>query len=231
MTNNMPHPKKIKIIGLTGPSGAGKGTISKLFKPYGIYSIDTDTVYHQLLVPPSPCLDELVQHFGKSILTSRGELDRRALADRVFASGNDGELKMLNHITHKYVLDRTRAMCSEFDAVNCPAVIVDAPLLFESGFDRECDFTISVLACKDTRRARIMIRDGITEDSANARLASQKPDDFYIERSDEIIYNDNNNGNGDGNDNGNNSNSNGKSIADLAKEVHALLLKREVISQ
>ena len=147
-------------IGLTGPSGAGKGVIASLLAAYGVPSIDTDKVYHSLLIPPSACLDELVGRFGSEILHPDGTLDRKALAALVFAEGHEQDLADLNTITHRHILDEVRVRLRRFDAEGIPAVLVDAPQLFESGFDAECGFILSVLAPYEVRLARIMARDG-----------------------------------------------------------------------
>ena len=177
-------------VGLTGPSGAGKGTVAALFARYGIPSIDTDAVYHALLVPPSPCLDELAARCGSSSLTSEGRLDRKALAALVFATGHEAELADLNRIAHRHVLDETRRRLVDHEAQGAPAVLVDAPQLFESGFDAECDRILVVLAPWETRLARIMERDGITREQALARLNAAHPDDFFRARADLILVND-----------------------------------------
>lgn len=176
-------------IGLTGPSGAGKGLVASLCAGYGIPSIDTDAVYHQLLIPPSACLDELTARFGSGILCPDGTLNRKALAHRVFSAGNESDHEDLNRITHRYVLDRVRVMLRDFSSGACPAVLVDAPLLFESGFDRDCDRVLAVLAEPDIRLSRIMARDSLTREQARERLRAQKPDSFYIQRADAVIYN------------------------------------------
>ena len=178
------------IVGLTGPSGAGKGTVAAVFEKFGIPSIDTDRVYHDLLVPPSPCLDALVARFGEHILNPDGILDRAALAAWVFAEGRENELLDLNAITHTFVLDAVRVICAELAQKGCPAVLVDAPLLFESGFDAECDRTLAVLADPDVRLCRIMARDHISLPVAKARLNAQKADAFYSERVDHVLRND-----------------------------------------
>ena len=177
------------IIGLTGPSGAGKGTVAKLFEGFGIPSVDTDRVYHDLLIPPSPCLDALVERFGQKILAADGCLDRKALAAWVFAEDRGQELLDLNTISHKFVLDATRDICAELSRKGCPAVLVDAPLLFESGFDAECDQILAVLADPDVRLCRIMARDNISFPVARARMNAQKADAFYVERADHVLYN------------------------------------------
>ena len=177
-------------IGLTGPSGAGKGTVADLFARRGIPSIDTDGVYHALLVPPSPCLDELAARFGRGILTPAGELDRKALAALVFAPGHEADLADLNRIAHRHILDETRRRLAEYEARGMAAVLVDAPQLFESGFDRECHRILAVLAPYETRLARVMGRDGISREQAAARLNAALSDDFFRERAHAVIVND-----------------------------------------
>ena len=176
-------------VGLTGPSGAGKGVIASLLAGYGVPSIDTDKVYHSLLVPPSACLDELAGRFGSGILGPDGTLDRKALAALVFAEGHERDLADLNAITHRYILDEVRATLRRYEAEGAPAVLVDAPQLFESGFDAECGFILSVLAPYEVRLARVMARDGLDEARARARLAASHEDEFFAERSDAVILN------------------------------------------
>ena len=177
-------------IGLTGPSGAGKGTVASLFAAHGVPSIDTDKVYHDLLIPPSACLDELSARFGTGILTPDGMLNRGALAAIVFAEGHGTDLADLNTITHRHILAKTREMLAAYAAQGVPAVLVDAPQLFESGFDAECGFILSVLAPYELRLARIMARDGLDESRAKARLDASHTDDFFRERSDAVMIND-----------------------------------------
>ena len=176
-------------VGLTGPSGAGKGTVASLFTRYGIPSIDTDAVYHALLIPPSSCLEELADRFGGSILHPDGTLNRRTLAALVFAEGHGDDLAALNAITHRHILAEVRVRLSELEEIGTPAVLVDAPQLFESGFDAECDFVLSVLAPYDLRLARIMERDRLDEARAKARLNASHTDSFFAERSHAVIVN------------------------------------------
>ena len=178
------------IIGLTGPSGAGKGLISSLFARYGVPSLDTDVIYHELTTPPSACLNELVVAFGTTILTPDGGLDRRVLSELVFASGHEDHLQRLNAIAHRHVLDEVRRRLNGHREAGVAAVLVDAPQLFESGFDRECDKVLSVLASRELRLARIMERDGLDRIHAEARLNAAKPDEFFVRHSDAVITND-----------------------------------------
>lgn len=177
------------VIGLTGPSGSGKGKIAEILSEYGVEHIDADSVYHNILIPPSPCLDELVENFGYKILNAGGQLDRRALASIVFGDENKQKIEKLNSITHKYVCARIRQIIRYFDNISCKACVIDAPLLLESGLGSDCDFVISVLADSKLRAQRIAVRDNISLEDANLRISSQKPDNFYVEGSDMVVYN------------------------------------------
>lgn len=198
-------------IGLTGPSGAGKGTVASLFAQFGVPSIDTDAVYHELLVPPSSCLDELVEQFGSSILKDDGTLNRPVLASMVFAPGHEEDLRNLNRISHRHVLNETRRQLEIYRTKGKPAVLVDAPQLFESGFDAECDFIVAILAPREARMARVMARDGLDEARAIARMDAQKSDDFFREHADAVLVN-------------------GSEIGALEADVRDLLRRWEVLS-
>ena len=178
------------IIGLCGGSGAGKGIVAKKFALYGIPSIDADAVYRDISVAGSPLLEELKLAFGKSIITSEGELDRRALASLVFSeAGRIERLPILNRITHKAVIEETERRISDLAEKGLSAVIFDAPQLFESGFNARCDKIISVIADKEIRLSRIMNRDSITRERALSRIESQLSDEFFCKNSDFIIVN------------------------------------------
>ena len=169
----------MKIIGLCGTSGSGKGYVSMLFTKHGIPSIDTDRVYRETTTKKgSECLCELVSEFGNSILTENGELYRPALAKIVFSDRE--KLKRLNEITHKHIKKDTEALLNAYKAEGAPAVIIDAPVLFESGFDKMCDFTVCVTSPTERKIDRIMTRDQITRPEAEARLASQKTDSELV---------------------------------------------------
>lgn len=181
----------MKVLGLTGPSGSGKGFLKKTFEKHRIAYLDTDAVYHGLVDKPSLCTEELEEAFGSFILCSDGSLNRKKLAAFVF-SGDEKEkerLAVLNEITHRHVLRAARTWLSEKQAKGYKAAAIDAPLLYESSFDKECDFVIVVLASASLRLSRIMARDGLNEQQAKARMHAQPSDDFYKARADYIIYN------------------------------------------
>ena len=180
----------MKVIGLCGGSGSGKGAVSSLFGTYGIPAIDTDAVYHDITSHPSDCLDALSREFGPRVVKDGG-LDRAALREIVFFSpDSEGKLERLNAITHKYIIAETEKIISAYEKRSVPGVIIDAPLLFESGLDKRCDTVIAVVANREVRLARIMLRDGITLESARARIDAQLSDVRLAEMADLVIRND-----------------------------------------
>ena len=181
----------MKVVGLCGGSGSGKGVVAGLLSEYGFAHIDTDKIYHDLTDNPSPCLDELTFAFGKGIINEKGGLDRTSLAEIVFNSPSKDELrKRLNRIAHRHVLDSVRELLPRLKEKGFAAALVDAPLLFESGFDKECDLILAVCAPYDVRIKRICERDGITPDAAKRRIASQLSDEFLLSRADFCLTND-----------------------------------------
>ena len=176
------------VIGLCGGSGSGKGTVASMLSDAGFLHIDADAVYHGLTSGDSPCLREISDTFGASVISADGALDRRALASIVFADDAGDKLALLNSISHRYVLREIRKKIAENENA-CPAVIVDAPLLFESRFNVECDLIVSVIAPRDIRIKRITERDGLTVSEAERRIDSQLDDEFLIAHSDIIINN------------------------------------------
>ena len=150
-----------------------------LFEKYEIPAIDTDRLYRETTAKKgSACLDELVSEFGDSIIDENGELYRKALAEIVFGDGE--KLKKLNEITHKHIKKDTLALVEKYRSEGMRAVIIDAPVLFESGFDKLCDFTVCVTSPLEKKIERILTRDQITREQAWARLASQKSDSELI---------------------------------------------------
>lgn len=175
------------VIGLTGPTGSGKGTVAAHFAAFGLPVINADEVYHELLVPPSACLDELTARFGPSIITPDGTLDRRALAGIVFAS--EEALTALNAIAHKHVMQEIRRRLKCLRAQDTVAAVLDAPQLFEAGAERDCNVVVSVLADPALRLERILRRDGIDAQAARARMQAQRTDEFFRAHSDYVIEN------------------------------------------
>ena len=184
-------PKKTNkpvVLGLTGPTGSGKTVLTDALCAHGAAVVDADAVARLVVEKGAPCLAALVERFGADILEADGSLNRRALAKKAFAS--DEETAALTAITHPFILSRMRdEMRAAADRL-VPLIVLDAPLLFESNLDAECDKTLAVLASVDARRARICARDGLSAEEAAARMARQPQDDFYTSRADRVLQND-----------------------------------------
>jgi dephospho-CoA kinase len=181
----------VKIIGLTGQSGAGKSLLASLFLENGIPVVDADAVYHELLVPPSSCLDELRAEFTDAVIKADGTLNRPALAAIVFEASEAGRARLsrLNEITHRYVSEHTLTLLDGYADEGYTAAVIDAPLLIEAGLHQKCDRVIAVLADREVRIERLMARDGLDRERITARLDAQPDVSFYIEHADVLQYN------------------------------------------
>ena len=159
------------VIGLCGRSGAGKGMVSLAFSRLGVPSVDTDAVYREMTSSDGECMTALRAAFGDGIVAPDGSLDRRALAAVVFKSRR--KLKLLNRITHPLILAETERRVGNYRG-EADYVIVDAPVLFESGYNKKCDCIVAVDAPDEILIKRITERDGIDAEAAKRRLHSQK---------------------------------------------------------
>lgn len=177
----------MKVVGLCGQSGSGKGSVCSFFAELNVFSIDTDKVYHDIISVNSDCTRELVEFFGTGIFRNPG-INRAELRKVAFSSAES--LKALNEITHKHILNTVRGKVEQLKLDNTvEGIIIDAPLLFESGFDKECDLTVAVVADSETKIERITTRDCITREHAVARLSSQIADTELVAKSDFVIEN------------------------------------------
>ena len=168
----------MKVIGITGPTGAGKTTALRALTGLGGLIIDTDAVYHDLTETSAPMREELCARFGP---VYDGEtLDRKKLGAVVFQ--DEAALADLNAITHKYVVAETRRRIQQARDEGRPAVAVDAIALFESGLDAVCDVLLAVTAPEDLRVKRIMAREGISEEYARLRVSAQHTGDWFSQR-------------------------------------------------
>ncbi len=171
------------IIGLTGPTGSGKSSFSDLARKKRISVIDCDKVSREVTVGGSECLLKLAEAFGEDIIKD-GELDRKLLASRAFSA--EDKKALLEEIIFPFILDK---VLKEIEASQFDTVLLDAPTLFESGINELCGSVVAVLSNEEIRKKRIIERDSLTEEQASVRMSAGKPDSFYLDRADYIIYN------------------------------------------
>lgn len=180
----MPINKKVKVIGLTGMSGAGKSTACRIFENSGFDNINCDLICREIVEKGKPCLKEIAEHFGNDVLTQSGELNRPNMGRLIFSDSEKRNL--LNGIMYPYV---SYIVIKRILYAKNKYVIIDAPTLFESGIDDICDIIVSIVADKEILIKRVTKRDNIDERSAKQRLSSQHCPEYYAERSDHVINN------------------------------------------
>lgn len=177
----------MKIIGITGPTGAGKTTALNALIQLGACVIDADAVYHGLLERSAPLREELTARFG-DILDETGKIDRKKLGGVVFT--DEAALLDLNAITHRFVGEEIGRLLERAEAEGRPAAAIDAIALIESGIGGRCDAIVGVVAPAEVRIRRIMAREGIPEDYARKRVAAQKDEAFFRAHCDYLLEND-----------------------------------------
>lgn len=169
-------------IGVTGNSGSGKSTFSKILaNKLNAAVIDADEIAKKIAKRGEEYYEKIVEIFGNEIL-KENEIDRKNLANIIY---NDEQKRdKLNDLTNKYVVEKIKEKIQKNKNI-----IMDVPLLFESELDRECDITISLIAEKSIKIERMINRDNLSEDIAKQRLNIQKEDEYYLEKSNYIIIN------------------------------------------
>lgn len=176
------------IIGLTGPTGAGKSTVGKILTELGFHHIDGDLVSREVTVAGSDALCKIKEAFGSSVINEDGSLNRKLLGEIVFS--NSDKLKLLNSIIHKYITYSINEKIKELNKTDCKGVIIDGAALFESSISDICDVIIAVISEAKKRRSLVMARDSIDAAQADRRISAQKSDKFYTNKADYIICND-----------------------------------------
>ena len=169
------------ILGITGGSGSGKTTLLNLIREAGGLVMDCDAIYHELLQTSPDLLTAIESRFPGTV--EDGALNRKKLGAIVFA--DEAALLDLNAITHNAV---KQEVLRQLEA-NPKLAAIDAIGLVESGLAELCDLTVAVIAPEEQRIARLMARDGISEDYARSRIAAQHSDDWFRQHCDFILEN------------------------------------------
>ena len=206
--------KRIPLLGLTGSMAAGKSTVSAMLAERGFFIVDADKTAHDV-IQTEKVLRKLTDAFGEGILDESGNIDRKKLSVCVFgekknevqnktcpgnaenasaeriAAEKKSRVEPLNDIVHPAVIESLFEQAETAKQLpDCPGVVLDVPLLIESGLHKRCDSVILVTANIETRYARIMKRDGLSRREARARIAAQMPQWKKKRYADYIIEND-----------------------------------------
>ena len=173
----------MKILGLTGGVGMGKSTAAAMLRRMGVPVYDADAAVHRMMGKGGIAVAAVAAAFPGVV--KDGAIDRAALGSRVF--GDPGAMKRLEAIIHPLVRRDEDRFLAEMRRRRAKLVVMDVPLLFESGRDRRYDATIVVAAPEFLRRARVLARPGMTPARLAAIMAKQMPDIEKRRRADIVV--------------------------------------------
>jgi dephospho-CoA kinase len=164
------------VAGLTGGIATGKSTVSAIFKSVGAIVIDADAIAREVVEKEKPAWHKIVEHFGRGILLADGELNRPLLADIIF--NNPAKKEILNNIVHPFVTAEIDERLKQIKGATPEAVVIlDVPLLIETGTHKGLQEVILVYAPEHVQLQRLRQRDNLSEPAARARIHSQMPID------------------------------------------------------
>lgn len=164
----------MKVIGLTGGIASGKSTVASYLKELGAYVIDADKIARDIVQPGGPAYVEIVQEFGKDILDPDRNIDRKKLGGIIFRNLEDRE--KLNGIMHPKIYRLMEKQIESIKKADPKGIIVlDVPLLIETGMTKMADEVWLAWLPEELQKARLMERDGFTEEEAEKRIKSQMP--------------------------------------------------------
>ena len=175
------------IIGITGPTGAGKTSLLRQVEKLDGAVIDCDAVYHELLNTNKDLQAALENQFGP-LRDENGCIDRKKLGSIVF--GNSEQLQILNSIAWKFIIARIKTLVQEYQEAGQELIAIDAIVLLESPLKDLCQVTVAVIAPPEERVRRIMAREGISEEYAWARVKAQKPNEYFTQNCDWVLVSD-----------------------------------------
>jgi dephospho-CoA kinase len=176
----------VLLVGLTGGIASGKSSVSAMLAERGAEIVDADLIARQVVMPGERAWQKILDHFGRGVLTEDGQVDRKKLADLVFA--DQAKLTLLNEITHPDIFARV-AERLEHNRDREVVVVLDAALLIETGLADRVDVVVVVDAGDEEAQVRRLTAKGFDERDARARMAAQFPAEARLARADLVIRN------------------------------------------
>ncbi|MDD5084919.1 MAG: dephospho-CoA kinase [Candidatus Omnitrophica bacterium] len=175
--------RKCFVVGITGGFHTGKSTVLGFFKKWGAYTLSCDEIARRSLAKGTRTYRAIARRFGESVLTKSRAIDRRKLAGVIF--GNRKERIKLERIIHPYVFREIRRRLKK----RCGIAAIEVPLLFETGFEKRCDSTVSVFCGRGKQIKRVSRGDSFSKDELKRRIRHQIPLSEKLRLSDFVIDN------------------------------------------
>ena len=176
------------IVGLTGGIASGKSTICHHLVDFGCYVMDADIVAREVVDVGTPGLEEVIRFFGEAYRQEDGSLNRAMLGQTIFH--DEEKRQQLNAIVHPLVRERLWKEARAFSKAHTKAVVVlDIPLLFESGIASLADLTVLIYAPKNVQVERLMMRNQFDREEALARIEAQMSIEAKRALADWVVYN------------------------------------------
>lgn len=177
------------VLGLVGPAGAGKSTVARALAAAGARVVDADRLGHEVTQRDAEVRAALINEYGATVYRADGTLDRAQVAARVFR--DPVALARLNQLVHPRILEHLRGAIAQAESEGFHgALVFDAALLLDWGFERECDAVLAVLAPRAQQVARLTSTRGWTAEEAERRLAAARSDDSFRALADHVLLND-----------------------------------------
>jgi len=174
------------IVGITGGIGSGKTTLSQLLRKFGYPVYDTDNEARRLQNEHEVLVSQIKQLLGDDVYDSEGNLNRKAVAEQVFADPE--QLQKLSALVHPVVRNDFNNWLAE---QHSPVVFIESAVLLEGGFHLQTNKLIVITAAPEIRIQRVMQRDGISRDQVLARMRNQMPEEEKMAKADVVIHSDN----------------------------------------
>ncbi|MCF8079486.1 MAG: dephospho-CoA kinase [Desulfobacterales bacterium] len=174
-------------IAVTGGAGSGKSIVCKRFQTLGAFVVDLDRLSRQAVEPGTGGFQQVIERFGREVITEDGGLDRRRLREIIVA--DEKARRDLEAIVHPEVLRRMNDAMDKAEAAGAPLLVAEVPLLFEAGLERFFDQVVVVAAPEEARVRRLVERDNVAAEQAAALIGIQMPESEKRKRADFVIEN------------------------------------------
>jgi phosphopantetheine adenylyltransferase/dephospho-CoA kinase len=175
-------PKKPYIIGLTGGVASGKSGVAKWLSQLGAEIVNCDLIAHDVYKRGKPCHSQIVEHFGESVLTAEGEIDRKVLGPIVFK--NPEQMKKLNSLVWPAIAEEVVKIIGES---RNRVLVVEAAVLLTAGWEKNCHEVWSTLVPREEAIKRLISRNGLTEEQAISRIDSQPGNKTYVDSANVVL--------------------------------------------